>query len=157
MVAGVVHKRGLKPVMNRLIVGAAVIVAVISSSALPAAAGKVVSKVDLSSQPMTVIQNGQTKYQWKVSTARKGKVTPTGRWTAKQFKRFHWSSRYGRAPMPYSIFYSGNFAIHGTNQVSKLGRPASAGCIRLSKSNASKLFSMAKRAGLSNTVVIVEH
>ena len=57
--------------------------------------------------------------------------------------------------MPYSIFYSGNFAVHGTNSVSKLGRPASAGCIRLSKSNASTLFSMAARAGLENTLIVV--
>jgi lipoprotein-anchoring transpeptidase ErfK/SrfK len=104
-----------------------------------------------------VIENGKAKHTWKVSTARAGKVTPTGQWTAKQFKRFHFSSRYGYTPMPYSIFYSGNFAIHGTNQTSKLGNPASAGCIRLSRSNASKLFRMAKDAGLKNTVVIVQH
>lgn len=143
--------------MKRLIACATVAFGLLAASVLPSVAGKVIAKVDISSQTMTVIENGKTKYRWKVSTARKGKVTPTGQWRAQQFKRYHWSSRYGRAPMPYSIFYSGNFAIHGTNQVSKLGRPASAGCVRLSKSNASKLFAMAKRAGLKNTVVIVRH
>lgn len=143
--------------MKRLIACGALALGLIAASMTSALAGKVVAKVNISNQTMTVIENGKAKYQWKVSTARQGKVTPTGKWKAKQFKRFHWSSRYGRAPMPYSIFYSGNFAIHGTNQTSKLGSPASAGCIRLSKSNASKLFSMAKRAGRNNTVVIVEH
>lgn len=142
---------------NHWLARSAVVVALLAAGAAPALAGKVVAKVDISSQTMTVIEDGKAKYTWKVSTARAGKVTPTGQWTAKQFKRFHWSSRYGRAAMPFSIFYSGNFAIHGTNSTSKLGSPASAGCIRLSKSNASKLFSMAKRAGLENTVVVVQH
>ena len=133
-------------------VAAGVFLALTASS--PAAT--LVARVDLSSQTMTVTHRGETKYRWKVSTAREGKVTPTGSWTAKSLKRFHWSSRYGWAPMPYSIFYSGNFAIHGTNSLSKLGNPASAGCIRLSKSNAAKLFSMAKREGLKNTLVVVE-
>jgi lipoprotein-anchoring transpeptidase ErfK/SrfK len=120
------------------------------------AAATLVAKVNLSTQTMTVIERGQVKYLWPVSTAREGKVTPMGSWTAKRLKRFHRSSRYGWAPMPFSIFYSGNFAIHGTNSLSKLGSPASAGCIRLSKANAARLFAMTKRAGLKNTLVVVE-
>jgi lipoprotein-anchoring transpeptidase ErfK/SrfK len=143
--------------MRRQIVFIAATLGLLAAGALPAAAGKVVAKIDLSSQTMTVIEDGEAKYKWKVSTARADKVTPTGKWTAQRFKRFHWSSRYGHAPMPYSIFYSGNFAIHGTNQTAKLGSPASAGCIRLARRNAAKLFRMAKQAGLKNTVVIVEH
>jgi len=57
--------------------------------------------------------------------------------------------------MPYSIFYNGNFAIHGTNQIKKLGRPASAGCIRLHPENAAVLFSLTKDYGLKNTIVSV--
>ena len=142
---------------KRMIACWALVCGLLIASGSSSLAGKVVAKVDISSQTMTVIENGQTKYRWKVSTARAGKVTPTGRWNAKYFKRYHFSTRYNNAPMPYSIFYSGNFAIHGTNQTSKLGRPASAGCIRLSKSNAAKLFSMAKSVGAQNTVVIVQH
>jgi lipoprotein-anchoring transpeptidase ErfK/SrfK len=122
-----------------------------------ASAATLVAMVDLSDQTMTVIQHGDVKYTWKVSTAREGKVTPTGAWTAKRLKRFHRSSLYGGASMPYSIFYNGNFAVHGTNSVSKLGSPASAGCVRLSKSNAATLFSLAKRAGLKNTKIVVEY
>jgi lipoprotein-anchoring transpeptidase ErfK/SrfK len=122
----------------------------------PAAAASLVAKVSLSTQTMTVIQRGEVRYLWPVSTAREGKVTPMGSWTAKRFKRFHRSSRYGGAAMPYSIFYSGNFAVHGTNTLSKLGSPASAGCIRLSKANAARLFAMAKHAGLKNMLVVVE-
>jgi len=143
--------------MKSRIVFFSAVLGLLAAGAPAAAAGKVIAKIDLSSQTMTVIENGEAKYKWKVSTARADKVTPTGTWTAKQFKRFHWSTRYGYAPMPYSIFYSGNFAIHGTNQTESLGSPASAGCIRLSRSNAATLFRMAKQAGLKNTVVIVEH
>jgi len=120
-----------------------------------AVAAKVVATVNLSSQTMTVTHGGVVKYRWPVSTARKGKVTPTGSWSAKWLSRNHRSSRYNNAPMPYSIFYSGNYAVHGTNQVSRLGRPASSGCIRLHPANAAVLFSMAQREGLRNMKIVV--
>lgn len=120
-----------------------------------ASAAKVVATVDLSSQTMTVSQGGVVKYRWPVSTARKGKVTPTGSWSAKWLSRNHRSSRYHNAPMPYSIFFSGNYAVHGTNQISRLGRPASAGCIRLHPSNAATLFSMTQKVGLRNTRIVI--
>jgi lipoprotein-anchoring transpeptidase ErfK/SrfK len=122
----------------------------------PADAASIVAKVSLSSQTMTVMHGGKVRYVWPVSTARAGKVTPTGSWSAKYLKRHHRSSRYNNAPMPYSIFYSGNFAVHGTNAVSRLGSPASAGCIRLSRSNAATLFAMVQRAGVRSTRIVVE-
>jgi lipoprotein-anchoring transpeptidase ErfK/SrfK len=59
--------------------------------------------------------------------------------------------------MPYSIFYSGNYAIHGTNQTSRLGRPASAGCIRLDTANAAKLSAMTQQVILGNMKVVVQN
>jgi lipoprotein-anchoring transpeptidase ErfK/SrfK len=118
-------------------------------------AAAVVARVDISTQTMTVTHRGVVKYRWKVSTARAGKVTPTGSWTAKWLSRHHRSSRYNGAPMPYSIFYNGNYAVHGTNQVSRLGRPASAGCIRLDPANAAVLYSLAQREGLKNVRIVV--
>jgi lipoprotein-anchoring transpeptidase ErfK/SrfK len=120
-----------------------------------AAAANIIVRVDLSTQTMTVSEEGRVKYRWKVSTARPGKVTPTGSWTAKWLSRHHRSSRYNNAPMPYSIFYNGNYAVHGTDQVKRLGRPASSGCIRLHPDNAAVLFGMAKRAGLKNVRIVV--
>ncbi len=121
-----------------------------------ASAASVVARVDISSQTMTVSQYGKVKYRWRVSTARAGKVTPTGSWTAKWLSKNHRSSRYNNAPMPYSIFYNGNFAVHGTNQVSRLGRPASAGCVRLDTANAAKLYALAQRVGLKNLRIVVQ-
>ena len=57
--------------------------------------------------------------------------------------------------MPYSIFYNGNYAVHGTYQTKRLGRPASAGCIRLAPAHAAKLYSLARSEGLANTRIIV--
>lgn len=136
---------------SRLLLVASMVLAV----PLAASAASVVARVDISTQTMTVSHNGKVKYRWKVSTARAGKVTPTGTWTAKWLSKNHRSSRYNNAPMPYSIFYSGNYAVHGTNQVSRLGRPASAGCIRLDPRNAAVLFSMAQREGLKNVRIVV--
>ena len=135
---------------------AMILAALVAVLFVPAAqAATVVARVDKSSQTMTVYHYGKVIGQWPVSTARAGKVTPSGTWTAKSMKRYHRSSRYNNAPMPYSIFYSGHFAIHGTNQLKRLGRPASAGCIRLHPGNAAKLFSLVQSEGLGNMKVIV--
>jgi lipoprotein-anchoring transpeptidase ErfK/SrfK len=120
-----------------------------------ASAASLVAKVNLSTQTMTVMHKGVVKYQWKVSTARRGKVTPTGAWRAKWLSKNHRSSRYNNAPMPYSIFYNGHYAVHGTDQVGRLGRPASSGCIRLHPSNAAVLYGLAQREGLKNTRIVV--
>jgi len=122
-----------------------------------ASAASLVAKVDVSSQTMTVIQHGQVIANWKVSTARPGKITPRGTYAPQSLSKYHKSSLYNNAPMPYAIFFRGNYAVHGTNQVSKLGRPASAGCVRLHTDNAAKLFSLVKRHGFKNTRIIVQN
>jgi lipoprotein-anchoring transpeptidase ErfK/SrfK len=122
-----------------------------------ASAATLTANVSISSQTMTVMHRGEVIGRWPVSTARRGKVTPTGSWNAKWLSRYHKSSRYNGAPMPFSIFYNGNYAVHGTYQTKKLGRPASAGCVRLSPDNAAKLFSLVKAEGLENTRIIITH
>jgi hypothetical protein len=57
--------------------------------------------------------------------------------------------------MPYSVFYNGGYAIHGTNYVSRLGRPASHGCIRLRTSNAKRLYRLVKKYGKENVRIMV--
>lgn len=118
-------------------------------------AATVIARVEKSRQIMTVYYKGEVIAEWPVSTARAGKVTPIGGWTAKALSRHHRSSRYDNVPMPYSIFYNGHFAIHGTDQVKKLGRPASSGCIRLHTKNAARLFGLVKSEGLDNMRVVV--
>ena len=119
-------------------------------------AASLIAKVDISTQTMTVTHRGKVKYRWKVSTARRGKVTPSGTWSAKWLSKNHRSSRYDNAPMPYSVFYSGNYAVHGTNQIKRLGSPASAGCVRLHPDNARIFFELTQREGLKNTRIVVQ-
>jgi lipoprotein-anchoring transpeptidase ErfK/SrfK len=111
----------------------------------------VVITVNKSTQRMSVSVDGENRYSWAVSTGVHG--TPSGTFRPQWLSRNHRSSLFNNAPMPYSIFYDGNYAIHGTNQISRLGGPASHGCIRLHPSNAAVLFTLVQREGLGNTRV----
>ena len=68
----------------------------------------------------------------------------------------HYSSLYNKAPMPNSIFFNGNIALHATEAEHLLGRPASHGCIRMSKVDAKTLFDIVKANGKANTSICVE-
>lgn len=133
----------------------AMIAAIVLSASTNFASASVVAKIDLSQQRMKVIVNGRVSYSWPVSTARRGYRTPTGTWRPKFLKRMHYSSKYHNSPMPYSVFYYGGYAIHGTNAIKRLGRPASHGCIRLHPSNAKRLYHLIKRHGRRNTRIVV--
>lgn len=111
--------------------------------------------VDVSEQAMRVSYNGRAAYRWPVSTARPGKVTPRGSYGVQWLSRDHRSSIYDGAPMPFAIFFNGNFAIHGTDKVQQIGRPASAGCVRLLPADAERLFEAVRVAGRSNVSIRV--
>ncbi|WP_135450952.1 MULTISPECIES: L,D-transpeptidase [Tabrizicola] len=120
-----------------------------------ALADRILARVSISTQTMKVYHEGRHIYTWPVSTARPGKVTPTGVYAPEFLSRNHRSSRYNNAPMPFAIFYDGHYAIHGTDQIRRLGRPASAGCVRLHPGNAKILFDMVKWEGLENMKVMI--
>lgn len=111
--------------------------------------------IDQTTQRMTVRENGNVVANWSVSTARQGKITPNGSFRPYTLRQRHFSSLYNNAPMPYSIFFRGNYAIHGTTAVGMLGQPASAGCIRLLTANARQLFGMVQRHGMGNTRISI--
>lgn len=120
-----------------------------ASSAVQA---KVNIHIDISTQRMHVSTDDGERYSWKVSTGRKGYNTPRGNFSPYLLKRMHYSRKYDNSPMPYSIFFRGGYAIHGTKSISRLGRPASHGCIRLAPRNARKLFGLVKRHGARITI-----
>ncbi len=142
--------------MKKFLLAGAVAVGMLMS-ATSAYAARIVAKIDISSQTMTVSQNGVVKYRWKVSTGRKGYSTPTGSYSPKWLSKHHRSRKYNNAPMPYAVFFRGGYAVHGTNQVSRLGRPASHGCIRLHTANAATFYSMVERNGRSNIRIVINH
>lgn len=125
--------------------------------AAPASAGTaaVVARIDLSRQTMTVSVNGMPQYSWPVSTARRGYVTPTGAYRPQRMYRSYFSRKYYNSPMPYSIFFNGGYAIHGSYEVSRLGAPASHGCVRLHPSNAATLYSLVQNYGAGNTLILI--
>ncbi len=115
----------------------------------------VIAKVNLSAQTMTVKVDGKTQYVWHVSTARKGFVTPRGSYSPKRLHKSYYSKKYYNSPMPYAIFFKGGYAVHGTTAVSKLGSPASHGCIRLKTANAAQLFSLVKQHGHGQARIVI--
>ena len=134
---------------------AALAIAILLASMTGATAASLTARIDLSSQTMTVSQNGVVRYTWRVSSGRKGYGTPTGSWSAKWLSRHHRSRKYNNAPMPHSVFFHGGYAIHGTYEVKRLGRPASHGCIRLAPQNAAAFFAMVQRNGNKNTRIVI--
>jgi hypothetical protein len=131
----------------------AIAAAVLFGSAAPASAGVVIT-VDKTAQHLSVTVNGMSRYSWSVSTARDGYRTPNGSYRPERLERQWYSRKYDWSPMPHSIFFSGGYAIHGSNEISRLGRPASHGCIRLHPSNAATLFSLVQ-ANYNDTRIVI--
>ena len=103
--------------------------------------------VDLSTQTMRVHSTDGQSYVWPISSGREGHNTPRGVFHPQRLYTMVHSAKYGNAPMPHSIFFYGQYAIHGTNAVGHLGSPASHGCIRLSPAHAATLFAMVQAQG----------
>jgi hypothetical protein len=133
----------------------AVLACLASIGAAGEAQARIAIDVDQSAQRMTVREHGEIVAEWNVSTARLGARTPNGRYRPQSMSRMHYSTLYNNAPMPYSIFYSGNYAIHGTTSVRQLGNPASAGCVRLHPENARQLYALVQRYGMRNTTITI--
>lgn len=133
---------------SRLILAAAIVVFVLG---LKPARADVVVQIDKSSQRMAVSVDGSTRYSWPVSTGRGGYGTPSGVFHPQSMVRMHYSRKYYNSPMPHSIFFYYGFAIHGTNDLARLGGPASHGCVRLHPSHAAALFALVQRNGSQNT------
>jgi len=113
-------------------------------------------EVDRVRQTMAVIVDGEHLYTWRVSTGRRGYGTPAGTFHPHFLARRWFSRVYYDAPMPYSIFFYGGFAIHGSYEIARIGRPASHGCIRLHPADAAILFGLVQRQGMRNTTIVVQ-
>jgi lipoprotein-anchoring transpeptidase ErfK/SrfK len=131
--------------------------AVISWLALMPARADVLVQIDKSSQRMTVSVDGMTRYNWPVSTGRDGYGTPSGLYHPQSMMRSYFSRKYYNAPMPHAIFFYYGFAIHGTNDIARLGGPASHGCVRLHPAHAAALFALVERSGPRNTRIEISN
>jgi len=111
--------------------------------------------IDKSRQRMWVYLDNDYLGDWKVSTARRGYWTPNGVYRPHTLERMHYSKKYHHSPMPWSVFFKGGYAIHGTYSIRHLGRPASHGCVRIHPRNAKKLYQLIRRYGKQNTQIII--
>jgi lipoprotein-anchoring transpeptidase ErfK/SrfK len=115
----------------------------------------VVVDINREVQRMSVSVDGEPRYNWRVSTARRGYITPPGTYHPEMLARSWFSRKYYNSPMPHSIFFYGGFAIHGSYEISHLGRPASHGCVRLDPANATILFGLVQREGMAATTIVI--
>lgn len=114
------------------------------------------ANIDLTSQTITIAENGVVQHTWAISSGTRSHATPRGtfrpQWTAKMW----YSRKYDNAPMPHAVFIHGGVAIHATYATGMLGRPASHGCIRLHPKNAKTFYNLVQRHGLKNVRVTIQ-
>ncbi len=119
-----------------------------------AAQANVSITIDKNAQQMTVAVDGVERYQWPVSTGIPSYETPNGSFRTFRMEEDHYSKEFDDAPMPHSIFFTKiGHAIHGTESESRLGTPASHGCVRLSRAHATTLYELVQKEGVLNTTV----
>src|ERR1700759_2652543 len=120
----------------------------------PPALANVAITVNKDTQTMTVAVDGVTKYRWPVSTGIPSRETPNGSFKAFRMEADHFSKEFDDAPMPHSIFFTKiGHAIHGTMSEGRLGTPASHGCVRLSRANATTLYALVREQAVLNPTV----
>ncbi len=147
--------RSANSVFAAAVLRAAIALALLLQTPAPAFAASVLVAIDLSQQVMNVSVAGDRKFRWRVSTGKPGCRTPTGTFKPQRLERVWYSTKYDNAPMPHSIFFYRDYAIHGTADVKHLGRPASHGCVRLHPANARTLFNLVLRNGRRNTTIVI--
>ncbi|MGD9916033.1 MAG: L,D-transpeptidase, partial [Rhizobiaceae bacterium] len=76
-----------------------------------AAANQILATVNISKQTMEVRVDGRPTFEWKVSTAGKGYVTPTGSFKPTRLHEMWYSKQYDNAPMPHSVFFHNGYAV----------------------------------------------
>src|SRR5215470_1455470 len=120
------------------------------------AASSILINIDKSTQRMTVFLDGVEKFDWPVSTGRRGYSTPSGTFTPLSMNEIWYSKEWDNAPMPHAIFFmKDGHAIHGSYEVRHLGKAVSHGCVRISPQNATTLYTLVEKTGLKNTQVVL--
>jgi hypothetical protein len=116
-------------------------------------AAEIVISVNKATQSMSVLVDGVEAHRFVVSTGTGG-GPPAGEFKPQRLERQWHSRKYGMAPMPYSIFFHGNYAVHGTDKIRQLGRRASKGCVRLHPRDAAVLFDLVRKHRGTTAIVV---
>ncbi|BCL37137.1 L,D-transpeptidase [Nostoc sp. MS1] len=102
-------------------------------------------QVDLSQQKLIAWEGNKPVYAVAISSGKES--TPTHIGTFKIQSKYRSTRMRGRGydmpNVPYAMFYSGNYGIHGAYWHKKFGTPVSRGCVNLAPNHAKWLFSWA--------------
>jgi len=127
---------------------------------------KVFLDIRKSTQSASIYVDGVLKHSVKVSTGIAGFLTPDfDRKPNGRIYDKYTSSKYpggdynGLGNMPYAVFISGGFAVHGTGRGNwpKLGTKASHGCIRMHPDNGKIFNRLVRSVGISQTWITVRN
>lgn len=123
------------------------------------------AQVVKSSQRMYLYVHGTLQGYWPVSSGMRGYSTPNfdknpdgriyDRYTSSKYPGGDYN---GLGNMPYAVFISGGFALHGTPRGNwpRLGTPASHGCIRMHPDNAYLFNRLVRENGIRNVWITVQ-
>jgi len=126
---------------------------------------RVWAQVDKSDQRMYLHIDGQIVDTFLVSTGSTKSETPLfdmrprgpifQKYTSRKYPGGDWK---GLGNMPYCVFISGGYAVHGTTRgnIRRLGKKASHGCIRMHPDNGKIFNELVRQAGLENTWISVQ-
>ncbi len=133
----------------------AAVIAMTCAFATAPAQADIRARISTSAQTMYVYVDGQLAYVWPVSTGRGRYATPGGTFRPQRLERRWYSTKYSGAPMHNAVFYNGGYAIHATSEVSRLGRPASHGCVRLAPGHARVFYALVREHGAGRTRISI--
>lgn len=107
-------------------------------------------EIDLSEQRLYAHEGQKTVFKALVSTGIARYPTLTGRFKiyAKYRATRMTGPGYDLPNVPWTMFYSGNYAIHGTYWHNNFGRPMSHGCINMKTVEAKWLYNWAPKGTL---------
>jgi lipoprotein-anchoring transpeptidase ErfK/SrfK len=112
-------------------------------------------QVDLSNQQLTAWEGDIPIFSSAVSTGRASDATPIGVY---EIQTKHRTTRmqgnnYDIPDVPYAMYFSGSYAIHGAYWHNDFGAPISSGCINLPLGDAAWLFDWAS----TGTTIVVQN
>jgi lipoprotein-anchoring transpeptidase ErfK/SrfK len=112
-------------------------------------------KIELSDQRLSAMNGSTLVRAFMVSTGKRRTPTPTGTYAIQsKFRATRMRGEgYNIPNVPYAMFYSGNYAIHGADWHNSFGTPVSHGCVNMRVSSAAWLYDWAP----VGTPVVVRH
>lgn len=103
-------------------------------------------QIDLSHQRLIAWEGASPVYAILISTGKSSTPTPTGLFSIQSRHRYArmQGEDYDISDVPYTMYYSGSYAIHGAYWHHRFGTPVSHGCINVAVNHAKWLFYWAK-------------